>query len=75
MTIVLCLLLGNSLDKFNSLVGTLTAAPVVFILPCLAHYKLCDPSPLNKALDLAAIAFALVILLVCTSFTLATWSD
>ena len=75
MAIGACLALGTSLDKFNSLVGTVTATPVVFIVPCIAHYRLCNPTALHKALDIAVIIIALMVLLGCTGFTLYTWND
>jgi len=40
-----CILLGDSLDKFNSLVGTFAAAPIAFTIPCVMHYYLCQPTP------------------------------
>ena len=43
LSIALCIILGNFLDKFNSIIGTVTATPVVFMIPCIAHYRLCNP--------------------------------
>jgi proton-coupled amino acid transporter len=46
IAITICILLGDSLDKFNSLIGTFAATPVSFTVPCLMHMKLCNPTPL-----------------------------
>jgi|LauGreDrversion4_2_1035121.scaffolds.fasta_scaffold202902_1 hypothetical protein len=42
-TIVLAILLDGYIDRFNSLIGTLTAAPVTFLLPCMMHLILVKP--------------------------------
>lgn len=54
-----CIFIRNTLNKFSSAVGTVTAAPFAFIIPCLAHYNLCNPSPLQKLADGLGIGFAL----------------
>lgn len=41
--IVLCILLGDKLDRFNSLIGTVAATPIAFTVPCIMHYKMCNP--------------------------------
>ncbi len=73
--IVLCLLLGDSLDKFNSIIGTFAATPVAFLVPCLLHYKMCNPSKTGKVLDIMVIVFSVLALVFCSSFTLYTWND
>ena len=75
LAIVLCIILGNSLDKFNSVIGTVTATPVVFMIPCIAHYRLCNPPTWQKVLDVLVVLFAIVVLFYCTGFTLYTWND
>jgi proton-coupled amino acid transporter len=75
LAIVLCIVLGTSLDKFNSVIGTVTATPVVFMIPCLAHYRLCNPTKVQKVIDIAVIIFAIVVLIYCTGFTLWTWNE
>jgi len=74
-SVVLCIVLGNTLDKFNSVIGTVTATPVVFMIPCIAHYRLCNPPLWQKAVDGLVVVFALVVLVYCTGFTLWTWNE
>jgi proton-coupled amino acid transporter len=74
VAIVCCIGLGNSLDKFNSLVGTVAATPVAFMIPCILHYKLCNPKPWERALDIAVIIFSVIVMFICTGFTIATWN-
>ena len=40
LTIVAAILLGNSLDRFLSLIGALSCIPITFCLPALFHLKL-----------------------------------
>jgi amino acid permease len=73
--IIICLLLGDSLDKFNSIIGTFAATPVAFLVPCLLHYKMCNPSKTEKILDILVIIFSVLALVFCSSYTLITWKD
>ena len=75
LAVAACIALGNSLDKFNSLVGTVAATPVAFMIPCLLHLKLCEISKFQKALDIAVIVFSICVMTLCTTFTLLTWND
>lgn len=75
LSIISCILLGDSLDKFNSLSGTLTATPVAFTVPCLMHYFLCDPTPKQKAFDIFFVVLSIGILLFCSGFTIWTWNE
>ncbi len=75
VAIVCCIILGTSLDKFNSVVGTVAATPVAFIIPCILHLKLCNPTRGQKAMDIAVIIFSLIVLFICTGFTIRTWKD
>ena len=73
--ILACILLGKSLDKFNSLTGTLTATPVAFTIPCLMHLALCNPTRAQKIADIGVIVLSIVILFFCSGFTLWTWNE
>lgn len=75
VAIICCILLGTSLDKFNSLVGTVAATPVAFMIPCILHLKLCNPSRGAKALDITLIIFSIIVLFICSGFTILTWKD
>jgi len=73
IAVIACISLGDSLDKFNSLVGTVAATPVAFMIPCILHLKLCHPSKLQKILDVAVIIFSIFVMSLCTGYTLWTW--
>jgi len=75
VSMALCIALGNNLDKFNSVVGTVTATPVVFMIPCIAHWRLCNPTLGQKVMDGVVIAFACLVFLICTGFTVMTWNN
>ena len=40
LTVGFCISLGNSLDKFISVLGSLACTPISFTLPCIFHLKL-----------------------------------
>jgi amino acid permease len=73
--IIVCILLGDSLDKFNSIIGTFAATPVAFAFPCLLHYKMCNPTKTGKVLDILVIAFSAVALVFCSGYTIYTWNE
>lgn len=75
IAITCCILMGSSLDKFNSLVGTIAAAPVAFMIPCIMHYKLCSPTKFEKFVDIAIIIFSIIVLVFCSGFTIWTWKE
>lgn len=75
VSVALCIALGDTLDKFNSLIGTFAAAPVAFTIPCLMHYYLCNPTRIQKILDIAIIIFSLIVLVFCSGFTIWTWNE
>lgn len=39
-TVIFCISLGNNLDKFISVLGSLACTPISFTLPCIFHLKL-----------------------------------
>lgn len=75
LAITCCILLGSSLNKFNSLIGTIAAAPVAFMIPCIMHYKLCSPTKFEKFVDIVIIIFSVIILIFCSGFTIWTWNE
>lgn len=74
-TVIVCILLGNKLDKFLSLIGTLASTPVSFTIPCVYHLRLCNPDRTGKIIDWSIIAFSFVILIFCSGFNIYTWND
>ena len=73
IAVIACIALDKSLDKFNSLVGTVAATPVAFMIPCILHMKLCQPSKMQKILDITVIIFSIFVMSFCTGYTLWTW--
>jgi proton-coupled amino acid transporter len=75
VSVAVCIILGNSLDKFNSLVGTIAATPVAFMVPCILDMKLCSPTKGQLVLDISIIIFSIIVLFICSGFTIITWKD
>lgn len=72
-TVVLALSLGNSLNEFLSLLGSLACTPIAFTLPALFHYKLCAKSKRDKAIDIVIIVVSVFIFFFCSAFNLYSW--
>jgi proton-coupled amino acid transporter len=73
-TIVIAALFQNYMDKFSSLIGTLTAAPVTFLIPCMMHQILVKPTGYQKALDIFLCALAIGIVIFFAGSTLLFWT-
>jgi len=54
------------MDKFNSMIGTLTAAPVTFLIPCMMHQILVKPTGVQKWIDIFLCAFSVGIVIFFT---------
>lgn len=74
-TVVFCISLGDSLDKFISVLGSLACTPISFTLPCMFHLKLCNPSRNARYLDYFIIGLSVFIMVFCTGFTIWHWND
>ncbi|CDW90768.1 UNKNOWN [Stylonychia lemnae] len=74
-TIVFCISLGDTVDKFISLLGSLTCTPISFTLPCIFHLKLCNPSQKEKYIDYFIIGLSLLIMFFCSGYTIWHWKD
>ena len=61
------------MDKFNSLIGTMTAAPVTFLIPCMMHQILVKPAGYQKALDIFLSALSVGIVIFLSGSTLYYW--
>lgn len=71
-----CLAVGQGVDKFLSLSGTLACTPISFLLPAIFHLKLATPlTPTQRAIDYTVITLAIIIQIFCTAFTIYTWND
>jgi proton-coupled amino acid transporter len=73
-TIVVAVLLGESLDKFLALLGAVGCTPIAFTLPAFFHYKLVAKTKKEKNIDIALIVISLLIMIFCTGFCIATWN-
>eukprot|EP00347_Sterkiella_histriomuscorum_P012049 403370085 len=74
-TIVFCISMGDSIDKFISLLGSLTCTPISFTLPCIFHLKLCNPSRNEKIINYFIIVFSLFIMVFCSGYTIWHWNS
>lgn len=74
-TVIICISLGDTTDKFLSLIGTLASTPVSITIPCLFHYILCSPTKNQKIVDIGLIILSGFILVFCSGFTLYHWKD
>lgn len=72
-TIVLALSLGDSLNQFLSLLGSLACTPIAFTLPALFHYKLCAETRKDKIIDFVIIGISLFIFVFCSAFNIYSW--
>lgn len=75
-TVIFCLSLGNSLDKFISVLGSLACTPISFTLPLMFHLKIFEGELTQKQryIDYALIAVSMFVMVFCTGFTLWNWN-
>ena len=74
ITIVLALVIYDTLDKFLSISGALTCTPLAFILPASFHLKILAQSKCDKCLDIFIIVTGLIIMVFCTGYGIYTWN-
>lgn len=74
-TVIFCLAMGDTIDKFISLLGSLTCTPISFTLPCIFHLKLCNPTKMQRYVDYFIIGFSLFIMVFCSGFTIWHWNS
>ena len=76
-TVIFCLSLQNSLDKFISVLGSLACTPISFTLPCIFHLKLYENelTKFQKGVNYFIIVFSMFITFFCTGFTIWHWND
>jgi len=66
LVIALTIALGERLDSFLPLIGSLTCTPIAFTFPAMFHYK-CTQSKKEKWIDLFIIILSGLILVFCTT--------
>lgn len=76
-TVLFCLSLGNNLDKFISVLGSLACTPISFTLPCIFHLKLFEGELTKRQvyIDYFIIGFSIFITFFCTGFTIYHWNS
>lgn len=74
-TVVFTMWMGEKINKFLSILGSLSCTPIGFTFPALFHLKAVAETPKQKAVDWAIIIFSLVALVYCTTFSLIHWND
>ena len=72
-TIVLSLLVYDSLDKFLSISGALMCTPIAFILPAMFHYRGCAETQGEKRCDVAIIISGTFIMVFCSAYGIYAW--
>ena len=77
LTVGFCISLGNSLDKFISVLGSLACTPISFTLPCIFHLKLfgSELTKTQRTVDYFIIGLSIFIMIFCTGFTLWNWNS
>ena len=73
VTIGLTLAIGNKLDKFLSIVGSLTCTPIAFTFPALFHLLSCAETTKQKVIDWTIIISSIGILIFCTTLGFFHW--
>jgi proton-coupled amino acid transporter len=66
-------MLYETLDKFLSLVGSMTCAPIAFILPPAFHLKIVAETKREKVFDILLISCGFGIMIFTSVYTLMTW--
>jgi len=76
-TVVFCLSLKDSLDKFISVLGSLACTPISFTIPCLFHLKLYkdELTAKERYINYFIIVLSLFIMVFCTGFTIWNWNS
>lgn len=74
-TVILTILIGDKLDKFLGIVGSLTCTPIAFTFPALFHLKACAETPKQKCVDWTIIIVSFGILIFCTLLGIIHWGE
>jgi solute carrier family 36 (proton-coupled amino acid transporter) len=71
-----CMAVGQGVDKFISLSGSVACTPISLTLPAIFHLKLAGPlTKTQRIIDYSIIGLSFIILIYCTGFTLVTWDS
>lgn len=74
--VAICMSVGQGVDKFISLSGSIACTPISLTLPAIFHLKLAGPlTKTQRIIDYLIIGLSLVVLIFCSGFTLITWRD
>ena len=69
-----CMAVGEGVDRFISLSGSVACTPISLTLPAIFHLKLAGPlTKTQRIIDYSIIGLSFIILIYCTGFTLVTW--
>jgi proton-coupled amino acid transporter len=72
---LLTIALGQKLDKFLAVLGSVACTPIAFMFPALFHLKVCAETPKQKAIDFTMFLISLTIFVYCTFEGISTWDD
>jgi amino acid permease len=73
LCIVFTIMLGDKLDKFLSILGSVTCTPMAFTFPALFHLKACAETTFQKIIDISIILLSVVIFFYCTYQGILGW--
>mmetsp|Transcript_6056 Transcript_6056/g.6814 ORF Transcript_6056/g.6814 Transcript_6056/m.6814 type:complete len:187 (+) Transcript_6056:695-1255(+) len=74
-TVVLAIMLEDTLDKLESINGAMACIPLAFLFPFLFHYKLVAETRGEKIFDLVISAFSVILMIVCSAVTFIFWNE
>ena len=66
VVVVITIMLGDKLDKFLSILGSVTCTPMAFTFPAMFHLKACAETTSQKALDWFIIILSIIIFFYCS---------
>jgi proton-coupled amino acid transporter len=66
--------LGDKLDKFVAILGSLCCTPIAFMFPSIFHYKACAETTRQKFIDLSIFGFGVAVMIYCTIQGVLNWN-
>ena len=74
LVVIMTILLGDKLDKFLAILGSVTCTPMAFTFPALFHLKACAETPKQKFIDIFILVLSIIIFFYCTFKGLQDWA-
>lgn len=74
-TVCFTMAVDDKINKFLGILGALTCTPIAFTFPALFHLKAIAETKFQKWLDIAIVAFSLVVMVFCGTMGIIHWGD